>query len=114
MAWGGLLALALLSLVGESAGVRVQPHLVSARASASALPQDRLHFGLSNQPGDLGWMTSSGVPWRYRYTYLAGGVNTGKGWETWNTPAGAFASYYMKASGDNGYLPVLTYYELMP
>src|SRR5207247_6416381 len=23
----------------------------------------------------------SGVPWTYRYTYLAGGVNTGNGWE---------------------------------
>jgi hypothetical protein len=26
-----------------------------------------------------------------RYQYLAGGVNTGGGWATWNTPPGAFA-----------------------
>ena len=86
----------------------------SYRASrAAALPQDRLHFGLSNQPTDLGWMTGSGVPWRYRYQYLAGGVNTGTGWETWNSPAGAFATNYMNASSGAGYIPVFSYYELL-
>ncbi len=30
-------------------------------------------FGLANGPGEIGWMTSSGVPWGYRYQYLAGG-----------------------------------------
>ncbi len=54
-----------------------------------------LGFGLANQPSEIGWMTSSGVPWGYRYQYLAGGVNTGTGWETWNTPSGQFAGYYM-------------------
>jgi hypothetical protein len=82
-------------------------------AAAPALPQDRLHFGLANDPSSLGWMTSSGVPWRYRYAYLSAGVNTGKGWETWNSPAGAYATYYMNASGPNGYIPVFSYYELL-
>ncbi len=58
-------------------------------------------------------MTSSGVAWKYRYQYLSAGVNTGNGWETWNTPAGAFASYYMNASYSNGYIPVFSYYELL-
>ena len=79
----------------------------------SSLPTDRLHFGLANGPGDLSWMTSSGVPWRYRYQYLSSGVNTGTGWETWNSPAGAFATYYMSASAGAGYIPVFTYYELL-
>lgn len=64
-------------------------------ASATALPQDRLHFGLANDPSDIGWMTSSGVPWRYRYQYLAGGVNTSNPWQNWNSPTGAFATNYM-------------------
>ena len=32
--------------------------------------------GLANDPGDLSWMTGSGVPWDARYQYLSGGVNT--------------------------------------
>jgi len=104
-----LLALALLPMQAPPAPLPVAPRL----ASASALPQDRLHFGLSNEPTDLGWMTSSGVPWRYSYQYLAGGVNTGQGWETWNSPSGAFVSLYMNASADNGYIPVFSYYELL-
>src|SRR2546430_10699739 len=70
-------------------------------------------FGLANQPGEIGWMTSSGVPWGYRYQYLAGGVNTGTGWETWNTPSGQFAGYYMADSAAHGYFPVFSYYELL-
>jgi len=81
--------------------------------AAAALPQDMLHFGVANQPSDLSWMTGSGVPWRYRYQYLAGGVNTGTGWETWDSPTGAFATNYMNASSANGYLPVFSYYELL-
>ncbi len=72
------------------------------------------HFalGLANNPPWLSWMTSSGVPWDMRYQYLAGGVNTGRGWATWN-PNGAFATYYMRDSGAHGYLPVFTYYQLL-
>jgi hypothetical protein len=83
--------------------------------AAASLPGDRLHFGVSSGPGDLGWMTGSGVPWRYRYQYLAGGVNTGHGWETWQDPAkppGQFALDYMRQSAPS-YIPVLTYYELL-
>jgi hypothetical protein len=58
-------------------------------------------------------MTSSGAPWTYRYAYLSAGVNTGHGWETWNTPAGQYASYYMTDSASNGYIPVFSYYEVL-
>src|SRR6266571_1894425 len=88
------------------------PIPVSGNAAA-ALPQNMLHFGVASQPTDLSWMTGSGVPWRYRYQYLAGGVNTGSGWETWNSPTGSFASLYMNASSANGYIPVFSYYELL-
>jgi len=94
-------------------------HVPAVRASATAmhaaaaLPSSRLEFGLANDPASIGWMTGSGVPWKYRYQYLAGGVNTTAGWETWNTPAGQFATYYMNASQAAGYIPVFTYYELL-
>src|SRR3989440_400064 len=84
-------------------------------AAPPGLPTDRLHFGIANGPADLGWMTSSHVPWRYRYQYLCCGVNTGTGWETWNSPAGQFAAWYMSNSTSAGasYIPVFTYYELL-
>lgn len=44
-----------------------------------------------------------------RYAYLAGGVNTGHGWSTWN-PAGTYASGYATESLRAGLIPVLTYY----
>ena len=93
----------------------VQPGTVvlSHSLGRPLLPATRLEFGLASQPTDLAWMTSSGVPWKYRYTYLAGGVNTGGGWETWNTPAGQYATYYMDASHTNSYVPVFSYYELL-
>ncbi|MBN9391572.1 MAG: hypothetical protein J0I20_26300 [Chloroflexi bacterium] len=77
--------------------------------------------GLGNQPGDLSWMTSSGVPWDLRYTYLSGGVNRGQGWTTWQWNAvapGQYALDFLNSSakpGNNlpGYIPVLTYYQLL-
>src|SRR6202163_1916122 len=83
-----------------------------ARLATPVLPSG-FGFGLANGPADIGWMTASGVPWGYRYQYLAGGVNTGTGWETWNTPPGQFAGYYMADSASHGYFPVFSYYELL-
>jgi len=85
-------------------------------AAASPLPSTRLEFGLGNGPADLGWMTSSGVPWKYRYQYLAGGVNTSNPWETWqdlSLPPGQFATDYMNNSQAHNYIPVFTWYELL-
>ena len=94
-------------------GLTPPPGALAAGVHSAALAQTRLEFGLASEPSDLSWMTSSGVPWRYRYTYLAGGVNTGTGWETWNSPAGAYATYYMDASAAAAYIPVFPYYELL-
>ena len=58
-------------------------------------------------------MVTSGVPWRYRYQYLSAGVNTNNGWETWNSPAGQFATNYMVDSAAHGYIPVFSYYEML-
>ncbi len=70
-------------------------------------------LGLSNSPGNVNWMTGSGVAWDARYQYLSGGANTSYGWSTWNSPPGAFAGYYMQDSASKGYLPVFSYYNLL-
>ena len=52
------------------------------------------------------------APFGFRYQYLAGGVNTGSGWSTWN-PNGTFASMYAQDSWAHGVIPVFTYYMLL-
>src|SRR4051812_44360273 len=42
------------------------------------------HFAYGLFNGDISDM-HVGVPYDYRYQYLAGGVNTGDGWRTWNS-----------------------------
>ena len=54
----------------------------------------------------------SQAPLRFRYQYLAGGVNTGSGWATWN-PAGTFVTRYVRESRAAGLTPVFTYYQLL-
>jgi hypothetical protein len=67
-----------------------------------------LQIGLSDAPGGAAAVR----PLDFRYQYLAGGVNTGTGWATWN-PNGTFASLYVHDSWSHGVVPVLTYYMLL-
>src|SRR6202171_2931255 len=108
-------ATAAVILLGSSVLAAAPTPAVAATAPLLA---SRLEFGLGNGPGDLSWMTSSGVPWKYRYQYLAGGVNTANPWQTWQDPAlppGQFAVDYMKNSttAPANSIPVFTYYELL-
>jgi hypothetical protein len=48
----------------------------------------------------------------FRYTYLAGGVNTGQGWTTWANGDGSFAAQYIADSQAAGFLPVFSLYTL--
>jgi hypothetical protein len=57
-------------------------------------------------------MPNSGIPFDYAYQYLAGGVNTGNGWQTWNT-SGQFPLWYAQGSASHGYIPVFPYYQLL-
>lgn len=84
--------------------------VVGSGAVPVGLPA-RLAIGLGDF--ELSWVTASGVPWDYRYTYLSGGVNTGAGWSTWNSPPGEYALLYMNASSGAGMVPVLTYYQIV-
>ena len=107
------LAAVVVVLLGSTSVPRIGS---AALASATSLPATRLEFGLSNL--DSTWMTSSGVPWRYRYQYLAGGVNTSGNWLTWqdlSLPPGQFALDYMRSSttAPANYIPVFTWYQLL-
>ena len=66
-----------------------------------------MQIGLTESPG-----RHAPVPLGFRYQYLAGGVNAGAGWSTWN-PDGTFASMYVRDSWAHHEIPVLTYYMLL-
>src|SRR5271165_5144815 len=108
-------------------GVRTSPavamggqHTVARVVSGRTIPvpsglPGHFGFGVAAGPGSdvvTGWMPASGVPWDYAYTYLAGGVNTGQGWQTWNTNA-QYPLWYAQASRAHGYIPTLPYYMLL-
>jgi hypothetical protein len=76
-----------------------------------AWPFDRLEIGFADSPGGAADLRAS-APFGMRYQYLAGGVNTGNGWATWNTD-GAFVTWYVEDSIEHGMLPVFPYYMLL-
>jgi hypothetical protein len=82
--------------------------------SLIALPVGWPHhlvLGLTDPLGDAAHLRAH-VALDARYQYLTGGVNTGKGWATWN-PNGSFASLYVRESITAHIIPVLTYYQLL-
>ena len=86
-------------------------------APAAALPPlpqrwtHTLQIGLADSPGGAASLRRS-ASFGFRYQYLAGGVNTGQGWSSWN-PDGTFASMYVQDSWAHHVVPVLTYYMLL-
>jgi hypothetical protein len=88
--------------------------IAALAAAAIALPAwapSHVEVGLASQPGGAQHVRAEHASWRYQY--LAGGVNTGSGWSTWN-PDGTFVSLYVKESRRAGVTPVFTYYQLLP
>jgi hypothetical protein len=89
----------------------------SAGASSSALPPlparwpTTLQIGMADPPGDAAALRKT-APFGFRYQYLAGGVNTGQGWTTWN-PNGSFVTRYDAKSWAAGMIPVFSYYMLL-
>ncbi|HLZ29826.1 MAG TPA: hypothetical protein VKV73_21110 [Chloroflexota bacterium] len=81
-----------------------------AQALSAALPS-HFSFGLQASPADA-WLTNSGIAWDFTYQYLAGGVNTNSGWETWNA-GGQFPLYYAQNAASKGRIPMFPYYELL-
>jgi hypothetical protein len=119
----GALAVLLVATVAELALVAATwraPASARARVGSDSMPAglpSHFSFGLMDAPGGASALDSmrqrNGTAWDYRYQYLAGGVNTGAGWSTWNQPAGAFATYYLQESASHGYRPAFVYYNLL-
>jgi hypothetical protein len=89
----------------------------AARTSAAPPPAPAgwpatLQFGLADDPGDAASLHAA-APFAVRYAYLSGGVNTGSGWSTWNSPSGAYANLYINESVASGMTPMFTYYQIL-
>jgi hypothetical protein len=134
-ALAGLCACLLVVIVSSvlAFSLRTRPDSLSAASGAGAasvssssaatglapLPASmpgHFAFGVMNAPGDTpllnGMRTHNDTAWDFRYQYLAGGVNSGGGWATWD-PGGSFASRYVNESFAAHMIPVLTYYQLL-
>jgi hypothetical protein len=116
--WGATL-LAVAVAVSAALSLELRAARTTA-ASARRIPQGLpgyFGFGVMNGPGGVAALdamrSANGTAWDFRYQYLSGGVNTGRGWETWNAPPGTFATSYMRESGRDGYIPVFVYYDLL-
>lgn len=90
--------------------------LVSSPAAAQLPPLPagwpaRVEIGVADSPGGAAALRAT-APFLFRYQYLAGGVNTGNGWATWNAN-GDFPRFYIQDSIANGMIPVFSYYQLL-
>jgi hypothetical protein len=91
--------------------------VTAARAGAASLPPlparwpTTLQIGMADDPGNAKALHQA-APFGFRYQYLAGGVNTGNGWSTWN-PDGSFVTRYDTESWANNEIPVFSYYQLL-
>ena len=99
----------LLLLAGAAGGA-------DARTTASLPPLPKawphtLQIGMASEPGDTKAMRHT-TRFGFRYQYLAGGVNTGKGWATWNEN-GSFVTRYIQESVARKMIPVFPYYMLL-
>jgi hypothetical protein len=86
----------------------------AASSSLPPLPANwpkTLQFGMADEPGGAAALRRA-APFGFRYQYLAGGVNTGQGWSTWN-PNGSFVTRYDAESWAAGEIPVFSYYMLL-
>jgi hypothetical protein len=81
----------------------------------SAFPR-YFSFGVMSPPTTASALddmrSKNGAAFAFRYQYLTGGANTGRGWETWQQPTGQFATYYMQESAQHGYMPTFVFYEI--
>ena len=106
---GGVALLAVALLAVSMRPGQQTPTASAAGVLAAGWPST-LQVGLSDSPGGAAAMKAT-APYGFRHQYLAGGVNTGSGWATWNTN-GQFATYYIQDSVANGIIPVFTYYQI--
>jgi hypothetical protein len=112
--------LALALLIGASLGACATTHVAppaAAPPSSGPLPElptgwpASFQLGSSDSPGGARALEQV-APFGFRYQYLAGGVNTGKGWSRWD-PNGTFVTYYIQESRAAGVVPVFSYYQIV-
>lgn len=117
------LLIAMQAIVQPTAAFAAQAMQPAAtlRISASngALPAKlprAFNFGIFSRGGAVGQLDdmrkTNGTNFTYRYQSLSDGVNTGKGWETWNSPEGQFVTDYIQESVKHGYVPAFAYYDI--
>ncbi len=107
-------ALAAIAVVAGIVAVPAARPVVGAAALPvvpASWPFTNLEVGVADSPGGAAALRAS-APFGLRYQYLAGGVNTGSGWATWNTN-GAFVTWYVQDSVANGMVPVFPYYMML-
>ena len=88
--------------------------LLTVTLSVAVIPAGLPHhlmLGAADPPGDAQTLRAHASV-DMRYQYLAGGVNTGHGWATWN-PNGSFVSMYVRESLAAHITPVFSYYQLL-
>lgn len=110
-----LLVLLAVLVKGSTAGASAPPAAlggVDATVDAGLPPIPRgwpalVHVGLADELGDARALRSV-APLGFRYRYLAGGANTGRGWAGWQ-PDGALVPAYIRESVDHGFIPVFSY-----
>lgn len=115
----GLRPIALIGVLAIVAGLVLPADRPAAAAvheaalltTPAAWPFDRLEIGFADAPGGATNLRAD-APFGLRYQYLAGGVNTGNGWATWNT-GGDFVRWYVQDSVANGMVAVFPYYQLL-
>jgi hypothetical protein len=111
----GCVAIGALRHGGDTSVTVTPTHPVTVTAVPAALDH-HFSFGVMSNPGEASYLdgmrSHNGTTWDLRYQYLAGGVNTGTGWQTWNA-GGAYAANYMEESDNHGYMPALVYYMLL-
>jgi len=73
-------------------------------------PLSHLQLGLADAPGGAAKLAAV-APFGLRYQYLAGGVNTGKSWQTWD-PGASFVTRYISESEAHHIVPVFSYYQM--
>ncbi len=83
----------------------------SLPAMPAGWPSTHLELGLADSPGGAAALHAKAA-FGFRYQYLAGGVNTGNGWSTWNAN-GTFVSMYVAESAASHLTPVFPYYQLL-
>jgi hypothetical protein len=101
-----VLMLLLLSAMCLPAGAGAQ-----VRVPIPGAWPHHLALGAADSPGDAQSLRAHARV-DMRYQYLAGGVNTGHGWASWN-PDGSFVSMYVRESFAAYMMPVFTYYQLL-